>query len=50
MVTVVPFPTIESKRSRPPCSSMIPAEIYSPRPVPPLSRLVVKKGSLMCLR
>ena len=45
-VTVVPLPGGESKSSVPPCSLTMPADTDSPSPVPPLSRLVVKNGSV----
>src|SRR6185369_14156354 len=45
-VTVVPRPGVESKAMLPPCSLTMPAETDRPRPVPPLSLLVVKKGSV----
>src|SRR5512138_530627 len=45
-VTVVPLPGVDSKERLPPCSLMMPAETERPRPVPPLSRLVVKNGSV----
>ena len=46
MVTVVPLPSTDSKPMLPPCLSMMEREIDSPRPVPPASVRVVKKGSV----